>query len=310
MKRMLFTGALALVLGLGLISPVTADKTESKGEAAPVADKVPAPTEFKINDGKLEGHKRPNDVLVKAIKAAKAGEADTLKVCFNPNNRDGLDQASWGEKDGDNELTNLQAMTRVLKSYPDAGGLEMKQGKDGNYATVAVKNGDAVNLVQVQRLKKWEDEEGNESWYLTSYMASSYRIDYNAPGLKEIRDAIDSGDIEKMKEHLDIWQTPALDLITGVEEGVDGYALLMKRFQKIGKTAEKPIILKRNGMSSLAYWFHSETADTFLVLQFNEQTDWNTNKKYTNVTISISDTAEFQKDPLGYFKSWVGDWSY
>lgn len=308
MNRMLFACAVALVLSLGFISPVTADKIEGKGEITPVADKVPGPTDLKVNDGVLEGHIKPNDVLKKAIKAAKADELDNLKSCFNPNIREYLDNSSWGEKDGDNELTNLQAMVRVLKTYPDDGGIELKQGKVGDYVALAVKNGDAANLVQVQRLKKWEDKSKDKNWFLTSYSAYEYRIDYNAPGLKEIRDAIDSGDVEAMKEHLNVWQTGVLDLITGVEEGIDGYGLLMKRFQKITKNADKPVILKQNGSSAIAYWFHSEKADTFLVLRFSEQTDWETSKKYTNVEIDIQNTSEFSKDSAQQFNSWVGDW--
>lgn len=297
-------------MSLGFISPVTADKTEGKSEITPLADKVPAPTALKLNDGVVEGHIKPNDVLKKAVKAAKAGEAETLKGCFNPNNVDYLDEESWSEKDGDKALTNLQSMMRLLKTYPDDGGIEMKQGTVGDYAVLAVKNGEASNLVQVQRLKKWEDEGDDKNWFLTSYNAYDYRIDYNAPGLKEIRDAIEAGDIDKMKEKLDPWQTGVLDLITGVEEGVDGYALLMKRFQKITKNAERPILLKQSGGSAIAYWFHSEAGDTFMVLRFSEQTDWETEKKYTNVEIDISNTSQFAKDPAEFFTSWVGDWGW
>ncbi|MCA8947489.1 MAG: hypothetical protein KDB29_14740, partial [Planctomycetes bacterium] len=62
MKRIVFAGAVALVMSLGFISPVTADKTEGKGEITPLADKVPAPDALKLNDGVVEGHIKPNDV--------------------------------------------------------------------------------------------------------------------------------------------------------------------------------------------------------------------------------------------------------
>ena len=313
MKRILLAGAAACALSMAFITPVIADeetktepKTEMVAQSAP-----PKPTEFKILEGATEGHKTPMELYLKALKAAKGGDMGALKSCFSPNSQDYLDETSW-EGEGDEEQTYLQVMAGILKGYNEEG-LVREQGTVGNYAVIAVKNGEAVNMVKVVREGKWNDDgtESPKNWYLSSYSSTDYRTDFNAPGVKSIRDAIEKGDVAKLKEHLDEWQTKVLDLVTGVEEGVDGYALLLKRLKKLNNAEVKPIFLLNRYDSSLAYWFHSEKGDTFLVLRFSGgMVDWETDKKYTKVEININLTTDFQNDPADAFKNFVGDWDW
>ena len=163
------------------------------------------------------------------------------------------------------------------------------------------------------RVGKYNDngEMTDRNWYLSSYSSSDYRCDFNAPGVKEIRDAIEKGDVEKIKPHLDEYQTQVLDLITGVEEGVDGYSLLMKRLKKLTSSEAKPTIILNRWDSSLCYWFHTDKADSFIVLRFQgDAYDWQTDKKYTDVKVEIGATNEFKKDAGKAFKDFVQDWGW
>lgn len=318
MNRILLAVAAALLLSVAIVSPVVADEGVPN-KMTPVGDEIPLPTALKVNAGVAEGHKTALEVYTKAIAAAKAGEMDKLKTCFNPNNLDYIDEESW-ESEGETKLTYLGAMAAVLKGYSEKGE-ERSQGAVGDYAIIAIKNGEAVNLVKCVRVAKWteEGEEKDKSWYLSSYYASEYRIDFNAPGVKSIREAIEKGDVEKMKESLDPWQTQVLDLLSGVQEGVDPYALLMKRLQMIGGGKDSKItptiLLDRSG-TRLAYWFHQDkteaaaASDSFIVLNFWEDWDWQTDKKFTNVRIDIGATTEFHKNGTEAFKNWVQDWSW
>ncbi|MBZ0137895.1 MAG: hypothetical protein K8I27_16185 [Planctomycetes bacterium] len=312
MKRILLAGVAAGALSMAFIAPVIADEAgATAGKVELVAqDALPKPGELKVQEGNLEGHKKPMEVYLKALKAAKGGDMAGLKGCFQPDSQDYLDEASW-ESDGDEEQTYLQVMAKILKGYSEEGVLR-EQGKVGNFAVIAVKNGEAVNMVKLVREGKWTEEgETPKNWYLASYSSSDYRTDYAAPGVKSIKDAIEKGDVAKLKEHLDEWQTKALDLITGVEEGVDGYALLLKRLQKLNNAEVKPLFILNRYDSTMAYWFHSDKGDTFLVLRFMGDTyDWETEKKYTKVQIDISATSDFQKDPAETFKNFVQDWSW
>lgn len=309
MKRILLAGVAAIALSAMFVSPVVADKAEGS-KVTPVAEGVPAPDALKINAGVAEGHKSPLEVYKKAIKAAKGGDMAALKSCFDPNNLDYIEEESW-DSEGEEKLTYLGAMAKVLKGYSEEG-VERAQGSVGDYAIIAVKNGEAVNLVKTARIAKWTDEgeSKDKNWYLASYYGHEYRIDYNAPAVKTIRDAIEKGDVEKLKEHLDQYQTQVLDLITGVEEGVDGYALLLKRLKKIGGGEAKPTIILARNDNALAYWFHTDKGDSFLVLRFMESYDWQTEKKFTQVQIEISYTSQFQKDAGETFKNFVADWSW
>jgi hypothetical protein len=313
MKWMAFAGAAALALSVGFVSPVTADKsTDQGGGVELLQEKVPAPTDLKINEGSADGHKLPMDVYKKALKAAKGGDLETLRGCFNPNNLDFIDEKTW-ENDGDEELTYLGAVAKALKGYSEEGAARA-QGKVGDYAVITVRNGEAVNLVKVVRTAKYSDDgkEQPKNWYLSSFYASEYRIDYNAADVKTIKDAIDKGDLAKFKEFLDPWQTQVLDLLDGVQEGVDPYALLLKRVQLIAKNADAPTILVDRSGTGLAYWFHNaeKGTNTFLCLRFVEDYDWRTEKRFTSVKFDISSTTEFHRDAKQAFDNYVQDWSW
>lgn len=309
MKRVLFAGALALLLTVSLTTFVHADKNKGASGVQTMSE-LPKPADLTIKEGATEGHKQPNEVMALAIKYAKADDNDNLKKCFAPNNRTQLDKDSWNEKEGDKTLTRIQALARELKKYPDGGGATLKQARGGKYAVVVVNVEKLVHMVRVGLTHNWKNAKEPDDWYLTSISAVDYRIDYNAPGLKEVRDAVDSGDKKAMKDHLNQFQTDALDVIDGVEEGVDAYGLLMKRFQKIAKNADKPTILLNYNTDSVAYWFHSDTADTFLVLTFREDMkDWNSNKKYIRVEFDLSSMKQFIQDSQKGYRNWVGDFS-
>jgi hypothetical protein len=318
MNRILLAGAAVMLLSIAAISPAVADEGQS-GKMTLAADTIPAPGTLKVNPGVAEGHKAPLEVYKKAVAAAKAGEMEKLKSCFNPNNLDYIDEESW-ESEGETKLTYLGAMAATLKGFADEGA-ERAQGAVGDYAVITVKNGESVNLVKCVRVAKWTEkgEEKDKNWYLSTYYANEYRIDYNAPGVKTIREAIEKGDVEKLKEHLDPWQTQVLDLIAGVQEGVDPYALLMKRLQGFGGGKDSKltptVLLDRSG-TRVAYWFHQDktdaaaASDSFIVLQFWEDWDWQTDKKFTNVRVDIAATTEFHKNGAETFKNWVQDWSW
>lgn len=306
MKRILLAGVAALALSALYVSPVVADKAEGS-RLIPVAEGVPAPDALKVNAGVKEGHKSALEVYTKAVKAAKAGEMETLKGCFDPNTVEYIEQEAW-DSDGEEKLTHLANIANILKGYSEAGA-ERAQGSVGDYAVIVVQNGEAVNMVKCVRVNKWsETESKDKNWYLASYYGNEYRIDYNAPDVKKVRDAIEKGDVEKLKEHLDQYQTQVLDLISG--DGTDGYALLLKSLKAIGSKEVKPTTILSRGDNALAYWFHTDKSDSFLVLRFMESYDWQTEKRFTQVQIEISYTSQFKKDAAETFKSFVQDWAW
>jgi hypothetical protein len=302
--------AVALLMGVAFVSTITADKNEQSKLAT--LEEVPGTDELKAKDGVAEGHKTPLELVKKAIAAAKADELANLKACFNPEIVEYVDNESWDS--GDEKLTNLQHIGKLLKGYNAETLMQLEQNTVGNYAVVACKNGEKVNIVKVVRKQpEGADTSGGKkthNWYLAGYSPYEYRIDYNTSGVKTIRDAIEKGDVAKMKEHLDEWQTETLDLLEGVQEGVDPYGLLMKRMQKIIKNAEEPKILVSRNMNSIAYWFHSDTADTFLVISFNEEYNWEDDTRSTKAKIDLETTARFHRDAGQEFKNFVSDWDW
>lgn len=310
----MLTGAAALAMSFAIVSPASADENKGSG-AQLLKGEVPAASELKIKDGTAEGHKSPLEVVKKAVKAAKAGEMATLKACIAADARDYLDEKSW---DSDKEETNLQMIAKIIGGWTEENLMQLEQGKVGNYAIVAVKNGEMAHIVKTSRVAPEDKEESAggkkvHNWFLTSGSPYEYRIDYNAAGVKTIREAIQKSDGAKLKENLQEWQTNTLELLKGVQEGVDPYDLLAKRLNKIisngGETAKPRLLLNRYG-SSVAYWFSSEKADTFLVLQFWEDYDWESGKKFTKVTIDLDSTSNFHKDAAGTFTNWVSDYEW
>lgn len=310
MKRIAMMAVAVALFGVVGVSPATADKNET-GKLATVAE-VPGTDELKVKEGAAEGHKNPTELVKKAIAAAKADELAKLKTCFNPDIVSYVDNDSWDS--GDEKLTNLQHVGKLLKGYSTEGLIQLEQNTVGNYAVVAVRNGDKVNIIKtVRKQPKDADASGGKkthNWYLADYMASNYRIDYNASDVKSIRDAIEKGDVSKMKEYLSDWQTETLDLLKGVQEGVDPYDLLLKRLQKIIKNAEEPKLLVSRNMNAIAYWFHSEEADTFLVINFSESYNWEDDTRTTTAQLELDTTSRFHRDAGQEFKNFVSDWDW
>lgn len=308
----MLTGAAALALSFAIVSPAHADTDEGKGSGAQLLwGEVPAVKDLVIKEGTAEGHKSPTEVLTKAIKAAKAKDMAGLKSCIAEDARAYLDEKSW---DGDGEQTNIQVLTGILAAWNEEQMMALEQGKVGNYAVVVVKNGDMAHLVKAMRIApEAEDDKKVYNWFLASGSPYEYRIDYNAPGVKAIREAVGKSDGAKLKEHLDEWQTSTLDLLSGVQEGADPYDLLVKRLNKIasnGGENAKPRLLLNRYSNAIAYWFSSDKGNTFLVLSFREELDWETNKRSTKVTVDIDSTSNFHKDAGNTFTGWVSDYDW
>src|SRR5690606_11457528 len=139
MKWMAFAGSAALAPGVGFTSPVAADKDSCSENIELMQNKATTPSTLKINECAAGAHKQPMDVYKKAIKAAKSNDMAALRACFNPNNIDYIDEKSW-ENDGDEELTHLGAMAKLLKNFSEEGAVRA-QGKVGDYAIITVRNG-------------------------------------------------------------------------------------------------------------------------------------------------------------------------
>jgi hypothetical protein len=279
------------------------------------ATRPPAPKELTAKEGTAEGHKTPLEVAAKAIKAAKADQLATVKACLGKWAVRNADDKSWDS--GAQDQTNLQAVATLLAAMEADGLAQLEQNSVGNYAVVVARRGDAMHLIRtVREAPEKEDADGKKphNWMLATCMSHDYRVDYNAPGVKAIRDAIGAGDTAKLKECIDPDQTRVLDLLADLQEGVDPYALLIKRLQKIIKNSDKPRHLLARQMSGfqnvMAFWFHAEGADTFLVLNFIDEWDWETKKHSTKVHINLDYVGYFHRDPGDQFKQFVSDYDW
>jgi hypothetical protein len=280
-------------------------------------NKLPKVKDLKVVDGTDAGHKTPLEVVAKAIKAAKDKKLADLKVCLSDDARRNADDKSYGL--GANDATNLQHIGKVLATFSDEGQTLLKQGSVGHYAVVMCTSPMGTHFVRTIRqsieLEAKEGEEakkGPENWYLANYSAGDYEINYNSGNVKQIVEAITKGDVAKLKEFLDPWETQGLDLLAGVKEGVDPYDLLAQRLKTIVTNGDgKPTLLLQRYGSQVAFWFSGEKADTFIVLTFwNEYEDWETKKLTTTARIAFGNTAQFHKNASDTFKSWVEDYDY
>jgi hypothetical protein len=279
------------------------------------ATRPPAPKELTAKEGTAEGHKTPLEVAAKAIKAAKADQLATVKACLGKAALRNVDDKSWDS--GAKDQTNLQLLATLLAAMDVDGLAQLEQNTVGNYAVVVARRGDAMHLIRTVREAPDEgDADGRKphNWMLATYTSHDYRVDYNAPGVKAIRDAIDAGDTAKLKEWIDPDQTRVLDLLSDLQEGVDPYVLLIKRLQKVIKNAEKPRILLARYMSGqqnqMAFWFHAEAGDTFLALTFSDELDWETSKYSTKVRLNLDNTGYFHRDAGDQFKQFINDYDW
>lgn len=318
-KFALLACAATLTLGVTASPTIHADvKTGTDKDSTLIAEKVPKAADLKVVDGTDEGHKTPLQVVAKAVKAAKEKKLADLKNCLNEDGRKNADEKSWSM--GADEATNLQHVAKVLATYSDEGQTLLKQGTVGHYAVVMCTSPAGTHMVrtirqaiEVEGKEGEEAKKGAENWYLANYSAGDYEINYNTGHVKSIVEAINKGDVAKLKEFLDPWETQGLDLLVGVKEGVDPYDLLCQRLKSITTNGEgKPTLLLQRYGSQVAFWFNSEKGgDTFIVLTFwNEYEDWETKKLTTTARISFGSTAQWHKSAGDTFKGWVEDYDY
>ncbi|MBX3474273.1 MAG: hypothetical protein KF754_07810 [Planctomycetes bacterium] len=318
MRKLAFLAcAAALTFGYAAIGTVQADDLAGKASETLKAQdgKLPKAAALKTNDGTDEGHKSAQQVVAKAIKAAKDKKLGDLKACLSGDARRNADEKSWSSSDGS---THLQELAKTLATYSDEGQSLLKQNTVGNYAVVMCSSPLGTHMVRaIREAQEGEAKEGEEpkkgpeNWYLTSYQANDYETNYNSPQVKQIIDVINKGEVSKLKEFLDPWETQGLELLAGVKEGADPYDLLAARLKQIITNGEgKPTLLLHRYSSEVAFWFNSEKGDTFIVLSFWNETDWDTKKKSTTARISFNNTAQFHKGAANTFEGWVDNYDY
>lgn len=265
-------------------------------------EKLPAADALKVNAGTAEGRKTPTEVVASAIKAAKDGKMDVLKGLWTKDNQQYLDNDSYYKGQ---DIKCIDAVAVVLASF-DTGKLkEFAQNTIGNYAIV-MHNTEASGMRLIRTVYE------KKNWCLRDYWIDDYLRDYGA-GLKETREAIDAGGA-KLKARLDSYETDTLDLLSGVQEGVDPYDILGKRLKKATTSDGPPRLFLNAWGSELAYWFtnskagEKESKDNFIVLRSDVRYDWQEKSYSTDSKIVIGSTAQFAKRPGGKFKEWVNDY--
>ncbi|MCC6464676.1 MAG: hypothetical protein IT463_04980 [Planctomycetes bacterium] len=318
MKRFVaVAAAAALLVGAVFVGPVQADETKEAPALVQMGEKLPAPGELIMKDGTDEGFKKPGEVLARALKAAKEDKLADLKACLLKEGRDSADEESWDG--GDDKLTNLQVLAKFLKSVGEEVGNASAQNTVGTYAVIPVKSAKGTHLVRMvleDANEGAEVPEGEEApkakpnWYLGNYRLSELDVDYGSPQIAELREAIKKGDAAKLKERISEWESQTLELLSGVQEGVDPYALLAKRLQKIGEMGEKPTVLLNRYTNSVAYWFHSDKGDAFLCLRFDQDFDWQNNTRNTKVMLDLPSISSFHTNAAGQFSGWVANYDW
>ncbi|MBE7492319.1 MAG: hypothetical protein HS108_11255 [Planctomycetes bacterium] len=311
----------AMTSVFGAASLIQADKapgTDTGRDGALLIQdrKLPTPKDLKIVEGTDEGHKTPLEVVTRAIKAAKDKKLADLKACMNDDGRRTADEKSYAL--GSDNMTNLQHVAKVLASYKDEGLTVLNQGTVGHYAVVMCQSPLGTHMVRVSRQglqiqgKDGKNEKGPQNWYLSNYGPDEYQRDYGSPKVKTLIDAINKGDVAKLKEFLQQHETSGLDLLVGVKEGADPYDLLCQRLRSIINNGEgRPTILISRYGNNAAFWFHSEKGSTFIVLNFwTEYEDWESKKLTTEMRVSFGETARFHTYAADAFKNFVEDYDY
>ena len=297
-------GAAALAMMIGLTMPVQADETRLMTNVMEDEEKLPAADALKIVAGTADGHKSPTEVLTAGIKAAKDGKMDVLKTCFNKDSQEALDYDSYYK---DKQAKNIDIIAMHLATFDPAKLTELAQNTCGKYAVVMTQTAAGTHLIRAI----WH----TKNWYLKDTSGEDFIRDYNA-GLKELREAVDSVSGEKLKDRLDQYETDALDLLVGVQDGVDPYDLLAKRLKKITTSEAKPRVFLSTWGWELAMWFSNpkagekESKDNFLVVKFVQEYDYKKNESFTVAKVALNSTAQFHKRPGNKFKEWTWDWDY
>lgn len=303
--------ACAAMLALCVTGAVRADKSET---LAQWEQKLPRQSELKIKDGTSEGHKTPLEVALRAIRAAKSGKLAELKVCLETDARDSADQNSYLSEG----KTNLQEIGARLALYSEEGLKAVAQNTVGNYALVMATSPRGVHMLRMeleaQELPAKEGEEaqkGPKNWYLCCNAPAELELDVNAPEVRQLIEAINKGDHAKVREFIDPWETRGLDFLAGAKEGCDPFEMLVYRLRKVINNGNgKPVMLMNRYSTEVAFWFSSESADTFIVVQFGTELNWETKRVTTQVKLAFNSSAMFHAEAGSQFKGWTNDWDW
>lgn len=305
-----FALVVCAVLALCAAGAAHADKTET----IQFEEKLPKQSDLKFTEGAEAGHKTPAEVVARAIKAAKDGKLADLKACLDSDNKRSADENSYRG----NGQSNVKEVANYLATYNAEGLKSVAQNTVGTYAIVLCTSPLGTHVVrtvlQAQELPAKEGEEakpGPKNWYVKYSMFEDFEVDVNAPQVKVIIDSISKGDVAKLKEFLDPFESRLYDFISGVKDGADPYGLLAQKLKAIITTGTgRPVMLYSLYSSQAAFWFSHEGKDAFIILNFQAQTSWEDKKKSTDVKIALSNTASFHAEPASQFNSWVQNWSW
>lgn len=318
MKNLLMiTATLLAGIAIGVGVDSYAERKESVAQAPQDTliqsdTKLAKRADLKIEQGKIKDHTDPESVIKRAITAAKEDKLAVLKACFPNTDHEELDKEAWGS---DKKLTNLQAISKVFASFDIEKIRLLKQNTVGNRAVALVTSEAGRHVVQLKLRdpdEQWNsDKEKPKGWYMYKpYSADSFLTNYASDEMEKMREAIKSADTKTLMEYLETSETKAFELISGIKEGVDPYALLATRLQRIMATSAKPYPLFQESGSTVAYWFEGEKESAFLVVNFASMRDWQTKELKTTVKINMYWTAEFHGDKGGSFKNFTADWGW
>ncbi|MCC6572784.1 MAG: hypothetical protein IT462_03245 [Planctomycetes bacterium] len=300
-KTWLMVAALAGAAWMGGTLAVAESKPDAV-ETAPVQwgadEKLPKFEDLKFLAGKDEGHKSPMEVVAKAIKASKDSKFDDLKSCYSKEARTRLDEQAWVNG---KESTQIKLISGLLATLDAAKLKEIKQNTVGRYGVVMANSEKGTHLIRCHI--------AGGNWRLKDTYHEDYSRNYMT-GMEDLRKAIAGGSGAEVKKYVDQYESTVLDLLAGVQDGVDPYDLLAKKLKKITDSEATPHWLLNYYSGEAALWFHTDKADTFMVVRISNEWDPKTNG-YTNVVrIPINSLASFNKTPGNAFKNWVTDYDW
>jgi hypothetical protein len=300
MKTWFTLSAAALMLLLAMNVGVNAE--EKVVAASMQEEKLPSPDALKIVAGTAEGHKTPTEVLTKAIKAAKDGKMDALKSCFTKDAQKQLDETYYGNN---KEQKYIEVVAQQLAGLDPAKLSEIPQNTCGKYAIIKTETEKGTHFIRTSWAVK--------NWYLKDYHPDDYSRNY-MNGMEDIKKIIESGTGAKLKEKLEAYETETLELLVGVQEGVDPYDLLLKRIKKITTGEGKPKMFLNYWSAEIALWFNNPKAegakDSFLAIRLTPEWDSKSGATSYVAKVGLYNTAQFHKRAGYQFTYWVQDWEY
>ncbi len=284
----------------------------SHGNSQAQRTALPKLSDLKTEGAASEGRQSPLAVVQRAIQAARADDIATLKTCFSRWATGEADQVSLSANN-EKGRTNAQEVAGLLATMETEGMAEIAQTTRGDYAVVAARAGSALHMIRTVR-EEIDGEKPSHAWVLMSPYGADYRMDYNAPDARKLREAIEAADAPALKKLMEEDDVRSLELLSGMQEGVDPFVLLARRLQKVIKNAESPrVLLSRSGMgmqSTAAYWFAGESGSTFLAVQFVDDWDWEARKYTTRVRLNLLVTGQFHAKPAEHYRQFVGDYDW